>query len=533
MASSRTFSFSFTGDSSGLKRSTDAVASEMDGLSGKVKSRGAAIATAVGAAFAVDKVVDFGRELYSIGSQAEQWNKKADIVFGDQTASVQAWADQVAGSMGMTQSELVGSAAAMGDLLVPMGASREQAASMSMEMGGLAGALSAWSGGSKSAAEVQELLTGALLGETDGLKALGIGIDAAEVQERALAMAKADGRDEVSKMDEALATQALILEKSTDAQTAWSDGTMDAQQKQAELSAKVKEAKESLATALLPVFQRVIAFIVDTAIPAFERFMTRLRPIGEWIGENKPVLAALGALVGTVVVGAFVAWAAATLAATWPILAIAVGVAALTAAVIYAYENWGWFRSAVDAVASFVTGTLIPAIAEGARISWEMAQTVIDVAVQIGETFTSIVSTVTGMPARIRSAASGMWDGIKDAFRSAINWIINKWNDLSFSLPSIDTPFGKVGGFSLDTPNIDRLHSGGVVPGASGTNVAAILQAGETVRSAAQSRRDGAGGMTVNVYAYGATGREMVAEIERAVRDGVRSTWLTTAGVTA
>jgi hypothetical protein len=39
--------------------------------------------------------------------------------------------------------------------------------------------------------------------------------------------------------------------------------------------------------------------------------------------------------------------------------------------------------------------------------------------------------------------------------------------------------------------------------------------------------------MTVVVNAYGVSGREMVAEIERAVRDGVRSSWLTAAGVTA
>jgi hypothetical protein len=62
----------------------------------------------------------------------------------------------------------------MGDLLKPMGFTADQAADMSTEMVGLAGALSAWSGGTIDAAGVADIMTKAMLGETDGLKALGI-----------------------------------------------------------------------------------------------------------------------------------------------------------------------------------------------------------------------------------------------------------------------------------------------------------------------------------------------------------------------
>lgn len=69
-----------------------------------------------------------------------------------------------------------------------------------------------------------------------------------------------------------------------------------------------------------------------------------------------------------------------------------------------------------------------------------------------------------GLPAKMAGKFSGMFDGIGSAFRSAINYIVGKWNNLSFSIPGVDTHIpgvGKVGGFSLDTPNLPYLAAGG------------------------------------------------------------------------
>lgn len=73
----------------------------------------------------------------------------------------------------------------------------------------------------------------------------------------------------------------------------------------------------------------------------------------------------------------------------------------------------------------------------------------------------AVIGFVKGLPSRITNAARGMWDGIKNAFRAAINWLIDKWNGLSFSVPSISVFGHKIGGFTLSTPNIPRLYTGG------------------------------------------------------------------------
>jgi hypothetical protein len=117
----------------------------------------------------------------------------------------------------------------------------------------------------------------------------------------------------------------------------------------------------------------------------------------------------------------------------------------------------------------------------------------------------AMVSFVTGLPGRIAGAASGMWDGIKNAFRGALNWIIDRWNGLSFRLPSVDVPgFGKVGGFTLSTPNIRRFATGGIASGLSmvgergaeildlpsGTKVIPASQVGTNLAGAIGGRED-------------------------------------------
>lgn len=79
--------------------------------------------------------------------------------------------------------------------------------------------------------------------------------------------------------------------------------------------------------------------------------------------------------------------------------------------------------------------------------------------------FNAMVDFVKGLPGRIANAARGMWDGFKDAFKAAINWIIDGWNSLQFKLPEIDTHIpgvGKIGGSTIGVPQIPRLATGGV-----------------------------------------------------------------------
>lgn len=110
-----------------------------------------------------------------------------------------------------------------------------------------------------------------------------------------------------------------------------------------------------------------------------------------------------------------------------------------------------------------------------------------------------LVSAVTKIPGLIKRVWGGLFGILTAPFRAAFNFIARAWNNtvgrLSFSVPSW---VPGLGGKGFSVPNLPTFHSGGIVPGAPGQEMLAILQAGEKVTPAG-----GSSGMTVAVVAGG------------------------------
>ena len=129
-----------------------------------------------------------------------------------------------------------------------------------------------------------------------------------------------------------------------------------------------------------------------------------------------------------------------------------------------------------------VTDKVLPAVSGAFQDAGAVVGTVIDILGKVIKKVSDVISFLAGAGGKITHAVSGMWDGLWTGFKGVINSIIGGWNGLKFSMPSIDLgPLGHVGGFTIGTPNIPYLHSGGVVPGVPGSDVLAMLQAGERV----------------------------------------------------
>lgn len=124
-----------------------------------------------------------------------------------------------------------------------------------------------------------------------------------------------------------------------------------------------------------------------------------------------------------------------------------------------------WVRSHWPLLTAILTAPIRLAVA-GIQASWDLIKSGAGAVFHgVKSAFDRVVNFVTGLPGRIASAASGLFDGIKDAFKGAINWVIKAWNDLGFTLPKFDTHIpgvGKVGGWTISTPNIPTLDSGGI-----------------------------------------------------------------------
>lgn len=150
------------------------------------------------------------------------------------------------------------------------------------------------------------------------------------------------------------------------------------------------------------------------------------------------------------------------------------------------------FKAGLDALVNFVLNwTLVGRLAK----HWDaIKEGVSKVKQWFVDRWNDIIGFFERIPGRIGAAARGMWDGIKEAFRGVINTIIGWWNNFHIELTVPTNSFteliGLAGkGFRIDTPNIPKLHDGGIVPGVPGTEVPVILEAGERVIP-----RDQAGG---------------------------------------
>lgn len=173
------------------------------------------------------------------------------------------------------------------------------------------------------------------------------------------------------------------------------------------------------------------AKIGEKLVPIVMRLVNVLMKVINWLMKHKAVLIAVAAVVGTIVlavlieyVAGMLAAAAATLAATWPILLIIAVIALLVVGVMYAWKHFAWFRTAVMTVwhaiqkaIHFAWNSIIKPVFHA--IVWYIK----NVVVPIFKAIWDVVQTVFGVVVTI---ISGAWDGIKTVFK----WIKNGVKDV-------------------------------------------------------------------------------------------------------
>jgi len=137
--------------------------------------------------------------------------------------------------------------------------------------------------------------------------------------------------DKTTTLDEATA---LLTDKYAGSAQAAADTTAGKFQR---LSLAFGETKESIGAALLPVIER--------ALPYLQKF-------SDWAAANPKLLAAVGA--GVAAVAAAIVAAQIAIAVSNPFTLIALGVTALIAGLVYAYNKFEWFRDGVRVVLNVI-----------------------------------------------------------------------------------------------------------------------------------------------------------------------------------
>jgi phosphopantetheine adenylyltransferase len=268
---------------------------EVSGSMGKMERAFSGFKAAFTAAFAVGAIIegakavfDFTKELYKMSVGIDQLNKKVKTVFGESTAFIKESANSMAKDLGLTRNQFIEAATSAGDLLIPMGFTRDEAAKLSVSMVGLSGALSEWTNGKRSAAEVSEILTKALLGEREQLKELGISITEDDIKTELLIRGKEKLTGTALQQAKALITQELVMRKSIDAQTAFANNSESTARIATKTAATFEDLKERMAEGLTPAFADLTKFAgdaVDNSGPLQQAFKDLFTPIQDvWHG---------------------------------------------------------------------------------------------------------------------------------------------------------------------------------------------------------------------------------------------------------
>jgi hypothetical protein len=228
-------------------------------------------------------------------------------------------------------------------------------------------------------------------------------------------------------------------------------------------SAAFDGMKLSIGAALLPA--------LTSLAPVLAKVAVALNPL---LRNKTVVLVLLGLLAAAFVAIGLAATAAAIaeLAALWPFVLIAAGVVVVIAALYYLYHRFESVRTVLNAVGGFIakywpyilgvlTGGLGLAVVFIVRHFGQIKSAATSVVRWIGNAISNVVRFVTGLPGKIGRAASGAFNGLRDAFKSALNWIIDAWNRFQIK---VDLP-GVLGGgsISINTPDLPRLAAGGTI----------------------------------------------------------------------
>lgn len=180
-----------------------------------------------------------------------------------------------------------------------------------------------------------------------------------------------------------------------------------------------------------------------------------------------------------------------------PIGLAVIALAALAAGLVYAWKHsetfraivtgafnavktavmfvWNWIKNNWPLLLAILTGPIGLAVLVIAK-NWDRIKAGAGAVKDwIVDKFDAVVGFFRGLPSRIGRAVSGLFDGIKEAFRGAINFVIDGWNGLSFSIPGFDPPGpGSIPGVTISTPNVPRLAQGGIVQAQPGGIMANI-----------------------------------------------------------
>lgn len=380
------------------------------------------VARAAAGIFAAVGIGNFVADAVKGASNLQAEFEGVNQVFGKAAGSVQAFAKTAATTAGLTETEALRSAKAMGVFATSAGLSADSSATFATQMVQLAGDLGSFN--DVPTADALAAIQSGLLGETEPLRKFGVMLDDARLRQRAMAMGLIETTNQaLTPQQKVLAAHAEILAQTNLQQGDFVKYAGDFGNAQKTMTANFENMKATLGTSLLPVLgQLMVAInpIIEMAgpllfkvfqalIPIFEAVTNALTQIMPALDPLIEVFAMLAGVVGDIIV-----------AILPPLLDLFVGLMPLISAVA------GLFGVLVKAVlpplVKLLDKVLIPIILWVAEILityfipyWEKLATV------LGGAMAWAVDVLVGAFQWIQKALKPVWDFVKPIIEGFMN----------------------------------------------------------------------------------------------------------------
>lgn len=264
----------------GLTLNSAPVEQQAKSLQGSLEKRftnmAGKISAAIGAAFAVKKIIDFGDACIYAGRKLNAMTSMSRKVFPQMQSEMQNWAKNAADNFGLSQKQALQFTSTMGSMAKSFGFSEKQAAGMATTLAGLAGDMASFYSGDQD--EMFQKLQSVFTGETESLKSLGIVMSQTALNEFAMANGWSQNVQNMTEAEKVALRYQFILDKTKqasgdfiDTQAAWGNQIKILKLRFEELKAAIGQGLINILAPVLKMINIVMSGLVKLA-QAFKAF---------------------------------------------------------------------------------------------------------------------------------------------------------------------------------------------------------------------------------------------------------------------
>lgn len=222
------------------------------------------------AAFAVDKIVQFGKEAIELGSDVAEVQNVVDVAFGDMSYMVEDFADKAITSFGMSELAAKRTASTYMAMASNMGVTQRQAAEMAITLAGLTGDVASFYNISQELADIK--LRSVFTGETETLKDLGIVMTQANLEAYALANGINRSFQSMSQSEQLILRYNYVLDQLSLAsgdfvrtQDSWANQTRILSMQWQEFMSIIGQALIQVLLPVIRVLNQIVSSLIDIA----------------------------------------------------------------------------------------------------------------------------------------------------------------------------------------------------------------------------------------------------------------------------